>query len=520
MAPANARATLPALMNQATPGLPLWNVTSPVRPDPTPRARHARATPAHAAHTVLAYALLQLACSTQSTLHDSTAQRTRLGARLAAARPTGSPVGLGQWRPAFMMLEATSITCMPCIYGAGHRLLETDTRAVRLRHCLLRDVKELTQRDRRSEEHHTTEKTAHKEHTSTSHQHLHLQPLTGMKGKGAAPQRGRGGARGGTGAPAPPKKRSATVSPGAQAGAQAPTSNFPGVTKAPRNLSNTYGGGARQQRDMSPGQPTNYGQPFNYEQQLLNQSPQIHTPQQGQHFDLPPPGGQPMYQDNLAAWNNPGSGWNNPQYQGREPPLPHEQQPPPGRHHQQEQFHYQTHPPTRGGPSNWQQHSQQQQQQQTRGQEPATALTVATVLDAEDIDLCFIESKPDPDWSLNGPLEKMIRINPVIITLEMQARATQRGVSLRLFSDKETTKTGRINHFRTSFDDPAAADEIVARIEGFFYHRPEGCEYDYKFKCTLRIEDNPETTNKPRLPFLRTLGEELSITRNSHQNSI
>ena len=302
MAPANARATLPARTNQTTPGSALWNVTSPVRPDPIPRARHARATTERLAHTLLALCLIRTAGnSNHNTLHH-TATCTRLGARLAAARPTGSPVGLGQWRPAFMVLEATSITCMPCIYGAGHRLLETDTRAVRLRHCLLRDVKELTQRDRRSEEHHTTEKTAHKEHTSTSHQHLHLQPLTGMKGRGAAPQGGRGGARGGAGAPAPPKKRSATISPGAQAGAQAPTSNFPGVTKAPRNLSNTYGGGARQQRDMSPGQPTNYGQPFNYEQQLLNQSPQNHTPQQGQYFDLPPPGGQPMYQDNLMKY--------------------------------------------------------------------------------------------------------------------------------------------------------------------------------------------------------------------------
>ena len=36
--------------------------------------------------------------------------------------------------------------------------------------------------------------------------------------------------------------------------------------------------------------------------------------------------------------------------------------------------------------------------------------------------------------------------------------------------------------------------------------------HEYKFICTLTIEDNPETMNKPKMPFLRTLGEELSIT--------
>ena len=156
MSAATPRTKPPALANQATPGPALWNVTSPVRPDPNPRARHARATPTHAAHPVLAYALLHLACSTTSTLHSSTAPRTRLGACLAAARPTGSPVGLGQWRPAFTVLEATSITCMLCIYGAEHRSLETDTKAERPEDRPLRGEKERMQTERRSEEHQNT----------------------------------------------------------------------------------------------------------------------------------------------------------------------------------------------------------------------------------------------------------------------------------------------------------------------------------------------------------------------------
>ena len=128
MAPANPRTTLPARTNQTTPGSALWNVTSRVSPDPIPRARHARAPTAHAAHSVLVWALLHTACSsTLHKLHEHAAQRTRLGAHLAAGQPTGSPVGLELWRPAFIMLGATSTTCKLCIYNAESCHLTVDT---------------------------------------------------------------------------------------------------------------------------------------------------------------------------------------------------------------------------------------------------------------------------------------------------------------------------------------------------------------------------------------------------------
>ena len=135
MAAPPAASALPALTNPATPGRALWNVTSLVRPDTIPRARHARATPAHAAHSVLVWALLHTACSnTLHKLHERTAPRTRLGARLAAEQPPGSPAGLVLWRPAFMMLGATSTTCKLCTYNAESCYLPNDTEAERPDH--------------------------------------------------------------------------------------------------------------------------------------------------------------------------------------------------------------------------------------------------------------------------------------------------------------------------------------------------------------------------------------------------
>ena len=90
MSAATPRSEPAALANPATPGPVLWNVTSRVSPDPIPRARQARATPAHAAHTVLAYALLHLACSTTSTLHNSTAPHVHAVKRSARNRSSAA----------------------------------------------------------------------------------------------------------------------------------------------------------------------------------------------------------------------------------------------------------------------------------------------------------------------------------------------------------------------------------------------------------------------------------------------
>ena len=302
MAAPPAASALPALTNPATPGRALWNVTSPVRPDPIPRARHARATPAHAAHSVLVWALLHTACSnTLHKLHERTAPRTRLGARLAAAQPTGSPVGLELWRPAFIMLGATSTTCKLCIYNAESCHLTVDTVTEWPHHRPLRERKERTERERRAGRRTTANTGTHTRHIYQE-THLNKHTHTGeMKGRGGTPARGRGGARQGAEGAAQ-RKRPAAKSPGAQQGAT-PTSssNFPGVAKAPRNLAHTYGGVARQNRDRTPEQGR---QPYNWEQQELNR----HTPpQQGHQFQYPPQGGQPTYQDNMGAWNNPSS---------------------------------------------------------------------------------------------------------------------------------------------------------------------------------------------------------------------
>ena len=196
MAPATARTKPPALMNQATPGLPLWNVTSPVRPDPIPRARHARATPELSAHSLLAHTLLHMACScTPCTLH-CTAPRTRLGARPAAAPPTGTPVGLGSWRPAFMMLEATSTTSLACIYDAGQICYwPNETRFSEQRPPPQGDVLMPTPRSRDTTRQPSTQESALV--ITTKRPTHYVSPVAGdhMKGEGRASQRGRGGAR-------------------------------------------------------------------------------------------------------------------------------------------------------------------------------------------------------------------------------------------------------------------------------------------------------------------------------------
>ena len=191
MAPANPRATLPARTNQTTPGSALWNVTSPVRPDPIPRARHARATTERLAHTLLALSLIRTAGnSTHNTLHH-TATCTRLGARPAAARPTGSPVGLGPWRPALMMLGAPSTTCSPCIDGAGRRYLQTVTRVRRLSQAQPTEkTDQLTAHREGSDQ--TPRSTVHK-HTRylQTHSHNHSFAKRQMQGSSQSPCSGQ-----------------------------------------------------------------------------------------------------------------------------------------------------------------------------------------------------------------------------------------------------------------------------------------------------------------------------------------
>ena len=136
-----------------------------------------------------------------------------------------------------------------------------------------------------------------------------------------------------------------------------------------------------------------------------------------------------------------------------------------------------------------------------------------TVMDASDINLAFIKIYPDPESETNPDNRHMEVIDPVRISLELQAAGLKKGVAQRLFTDKEAINySNDKNHFMLPFDDPAAADEIVATIEGRFTARPEGASYEYEFACELLIEDNPESMQRPKLPFLRTLGEELSIT--------
>ena len=131
------------------------------------------------------------------------------------------------------------------------------------------------------------------------------------------------------------------------------------------------------------------------------------------------------------------------------------------------------------------------------------------------MDQTYIQTVPDEKCDTNPHHRDMIQINPVVISLELEAAALRVGFPRRLFTNKETVKFGKKkNNFLTPFDDPTVADEIITRIGGRFTVKPDDAPYEYVLKCTLYIEDNPESTTRPKLPFLRNLAEELSITVN------
>ena len=187
--------------------------------------------------------LLHTANNCTRTLLHTAAPRTRLGARLAAEPPTSVLVGWRLREPAFMMLEATPSYLLLCIHDASQGYLYRDT------YCMKPEREPSSTGHQNRREKSPREISAHKHASRDAAAHKHTtHPLLGefdmqrykiSKDRTQASQEDTGA---GT-------KRPAMISPGGQPVAGGTIqlsggSNFPMVSKAPRNLLHTYGGGA------------------------------------------------------------------------------------------------------------------------------------------------------------------------------------------------------------------------------------------------------------------------------------
>ena len=341
MAVAHAILAVLALANQPTPRHALRGATHDTRPDPIPRARDARAPPEHPAHTVLANSLLHTCCSRTHRSLQASETSARTSAQHTCTIQSVPLARRAEGEPAFMMLGRTPITCLLSIYDAGQRYLyhyQTSEQPSDEAAQSCRGNGPEPEKERRKLPQTSKVQTTNNSYTYPTPGEHNTKDMKGTGGRGLSG--GRGLAL--QGAPDAGSKRPASVSPAAPANTQATQYNkmikiqhrslkrthektqtrglkedqqraetlkrkrqalraieckksdplqasFALVSKAPRNLSNTYGGRARQARSQEASTNWSHGHGGHSKQQLQQQQadPPFQNPPQRNY--IPPP---------------------------------------------------------------------------------------------------------------------------------------------------------------------------------------------------------------------------------------